>query len=268
MRNLPAIFWSLIKTEFSIMVQYRIEMALWALWGVAYPAVAIAVWKAAAASNTQGMIKGFGPNEFAAYFLLTMIVSHCVAAWDIYEMGSLVRTGAMSPKLMRPILPIWEHLAANVGFKMLTLTLLLPIWALVAWVAKPSTDITYLSLALGIFATFLAAIINFLWGYTIGLSAFWFTRTDAISELWFGASLFFGGRMAPLTILPVPLQWVAMLMPFKWIIWFPSAVLMGNVRGAEVIQGLLMQCVWLAAGLLLFPYVWQTALRRYTAVGS
>ena len=269
MRNLPAIFWAFIKTEFGVMAQYRIEMALWAVWGVTYPAVAIAVWGSAAKAGFAGnAIQGFGPHEFAAYFLLTMIVGHCVAAWDLYEMGSLVQSGALSPKLMRPLLPIWENLAANWGFKVLTLVLLLPLWAIVALITKPTADVSWAGVILGIVATLLAAGINFLWGYMLGLSAFWFTRTDAISEVWFGASLFFGGRMAPLTLLPVPLQWIAAFMPFKWIIWFPAAVLMGSVKEIAIIQGFAMQGVWLAGGVLLFPVIWRKALRQYAAVGS
>jgi len=268
-KNLPAIFGAFCRTEFGIMVQYRIEIALWALWGVAYPAVAIAVWGAAANAGTNaGSIKGFGPQEFAAYFLLTMFVGHWVTAWDLYEMGGMVRSGAMSPKLMRPVLPVWENLAANVAFKVLTLAILLPLWGLIALLTHPAADMTAAGVLLGLFALILGAAINFLWGYTLGLTAFWFTRTDAISELWFGASLFFGGRMAPLTLLPATLQWIAEFLPFKWIVWFPTAVLMGSVRGGDIAVGLLMQFAWLVGGLLLFPVLWRKALRQYTAVGA
>lgn len=269
MRNLPAVFIAFCKTEFGTMVQYRIEIALWALWGVAYPAVAIAVWSAAAnAPSNAGLIKGFGPHDFAAYFLLTMIVGHCVTAWDLYEMGGMVRSGMMSPKLLRPVLPVWENLAANLAFKILTLVILLPLWAVVALFTGPTADLSTAGILLGILATTLGAAINFLWGYTLGLTAFWVTRTDAIAEVWFGASLFFGGRMAPLTIMPETLQWIAEFMPFKWIVWFPSAVLMGNVQGSDLAVGLLMQTVWLIGGLVLFPVLWKKALRQYTAVGA
>ena len=269
MRNKLAIFWSFLKLEFSVMAQYRIEMALWALWGIAYPAVAIAAWGAAAAAGAEfGSIKGFGAHEFAAYFLLTMIVGHCVAAWDLYEMGAMVQSGSMSPKLMRPVLPVWEHLAANLGFKFLTLALLLPLWVVVALVTKPTANVTLNGLFLGTIATVLGASVNFLWGYALGLSAFWLTRTEGISETWFSAGLFFGGRMAPLTLLPVSLQWVAAVLPFKWVVWFPTSVLMGHLTGIEIVQGLFMQTLWLAGGLCVFPWMWRQSMKRYAAVGG
>lgn len=269
MTALPAIFRSFVRVEFATMVQYRIEMALWALWGVAYPAVAIAVWSAAAAAGSNaGAIQGFGPREFAAYFLLTMIVGHCITAWDLYEMGGMVQSGSMSAKLLRPVLPIWESLAANLGFKVITLTLLIPLWGVIALLTRPAADVTITGLVAGILATVLGAAVNFLWGYTVGLSAFWVTRTDAISEAWFAAGLFVGGRMAPLSLLPEALQWAAAFLPFKWIVWFPAEVLMGRVRGAEIWLGVGMQAFWLIGGMVLFPVIWRRALRQYTAVGA
>ncbi|GIK16459.1 MAG: ABC transporter permease [Planctomycetota bacterium] len=269
MRAVITSFPTFLRIALAVMFQYRWEMLLWAIWGVVYPAVAMAMWRAAlAGTGGAAQIGGFGEREFAGYFLLTMIIGHLCTAWDVYEMGYLVRSGGMSPKLLRPILPIWENLAANVAFKLLTTGILLPIWAGIAIFVAPRVSTDAGDLAAGALATVLASGINFLWGYLLAMTAFWFTRSEAVGQLWFGAQLFFGGRLAPLTILPEPLQWAAAAMPFKWIVWFPAAVLLGNLDREQILAGLAWQTAWLTGGVLLFRVVWRAGLRRYSAVGA
>jgi ABC-2 type transport system permease protein len=265
LRAMPAF----MRASLATMVQYRGELVLWAIWGVVYPAVAMAMWSAAVKGSASGQaIGGMRPEDFAAYFLLTMIVGHATAAWDIFEMGYLVRTGAMSPRLLQPLLPVWQSLADNLAYKLVTLVILAPIWIGVIWVAHPHFQTTPFDLALGIPAILLAAALHYLWGYNVALGAFWMTRMDAVSELWWVLNLGLGGRMAPLPIMPAPVQWLAALLPFKWIVWFPAAALAGQLPREEVIAGLVWQVAWLAAGLVAFRLIWRAAVRRYSAVGA
>lgn len=257
-----------LRPSIATMLQYRGEMALWAVWGVVYPAVAMAMWSAAVRGSPAGAIHGMDGRDFAAYFLLMMIVGHLTSAWDIFEMGHVVRTGAMSPRLLHPVLPIWHNLADNIAYKLVTLVMLVPIWALVAGVAQPRVTVDAAQMAWGAAALVLAAILHFLWNYNLALGAFWLTRTEALAELWWGANILFGGRMAPLTIMPAPLQWIAAALPFQWIIWFPSAVLAGQLEGVAIARGLAWQAGWLAAGIVCFRLAWRRALRRYSAVGA
>lgn len=257
-----------MRASFQTMFQYRGEIAIWAVWGVVYPCVALAMWREAALDPKGVDIRGFGPSQFAAYFILTMIVSHVVTAWDVYEVGYLVRTGRMSAKLLRPILPIWESIADNVAYKTLTLVILVPMWLGVAWWAEPRFSTTGPQLTLAIPSVLMAAALSYVLGYNLAMLAFWITRMDGVGEFWFGASLFFGGRLAPLNILPMPLQWVAAFMPFKWITWFPCAALMGGLETRQIAAGLAYQAMWLAAMVILFRIMWRSGVRRYAAVGA
>ncbi len=257
------------QASLATMFQYRGEMVLWALWGVVYPAVAMAMWRAAIGGTSAGQdIGGFDARDFAAYFLLTMIVGHASSAWDVFEMGYLVRSGKMSPRLLRPVLPLWESLADNFAYKALTLTILVPIWAGVALATRPSFATTGIDLLMGLPAMLLGAAVHYIWNYNLGLLAFWVTRMDALSELWWGVNLFLGGRLAPLSLLPGPLQWLAALLPFKWIIWFPAAALMGRLPPDEMALGLCFQVGWLVAGIVVFRFLWRAGVKRYSAVGA
>ncbi|HOW69195.1 MAG TPA: ABC-2 family transporter protein [Phycisphaerae bacterium] len=257
-----------LRASMQGMFQYRGELILWAIWGVVYPTVAMVAWQAAARDPIEGnTIKGYGAQEFATYFLLTMVIGHLCTAWDMFEIGYLIQSGKMSTKLLRPILPIWESISDNLAYKVLTLVILLPLWLLIALWARPRFDVSGMQALLGVMAIGLGAALNYIFNYALAMLAFWITRTDGLGQLWFGMSLFFGGRLAPVTIMPSPMQPLISMMPFKWIIWFPSAALMGQLSEREILIGLGCQLAWLAAGLLLFRILWRAGVKRFTAVG-
>jgi ABC-2 type transport system permease protein len=91
---------------------------------------------------------------------------------------------------------------------------------------------------------------------------------DAVAETWFGGSLIFGGRVAPMALLPTQLLWVAEVLPFKWMLWFPVHVLSGRATNTEMIVGLAVQTGWMVVTVLAFGPIWRRAIRRYTAVGA
>lgn len=257
-----------LRTSMHGMFQYRGELILWAIWGVVYPTVAMIAWQVGARDPREGShIASYGAEGLATYFLLTMVIGHLCTAWDMFEMGYLVQSGKMSTKLLRPILPIWESISDNFAYKVLTLVILVPLWALVALWAQPHFDVTRTQAALAAVAMLVAATVNYISNYAIAMLAFWITRTDGLGQLWFGMSLFFGGRLAPVDLLPPVMQRLADGLPFKWIIWFPSVAMMGRLSEREILWGIAHQVGWLIIGLLLFRFLWRAGVKRFTAVG-
>jgi ABC-2 type transport system permease protein len=257
------------RAAVQVMFQYRAEIVLWAVWGLVNPAVLYAMWSSAAEGNPDHTAAGFSRGQFAAYYFVVMIVGHLAAAWDVYEMGYLIRTGQFSALLLRPMLPIWKALAENLAYKAATLAFLVPMWGLFAWIVRPEFATTWWQLILGITALFLGAALNFVLGYVVSLVAFWATKLDAMGEVYFGLGMFFGGRFAPLDALPTPVYWLACVLPFRWMFAFPTELLMGRVpRVGDALVGLLVQAVWLFGIVGAFRVLWVVALRRYTAVGG
>ena len=265
LRAMAAIF----RADFATMLQYRGESVLWAIWGIVYPAVAMAMWQAASSDPQPGSATAaFGREGFAAYFILTMVITHLTAAWDVYEMGYFVRSGSYSGWLLQPLLPIWRSIAGNLAWKTFTTIILAPLWLFVAWWAAPRFDPTGVQVAVGLLSVLLAAVIAYLWSYIVALAAFWLTKTDAVGELWFGGSLLFGGRLAPIELLPGPLYFLAFLMPHQWTLGFPAEVLMGHASAERMASGIAWQAVWIVGGLVAFRYFWAASIKRYSAVGA
>lgn len=269
MSLLPRALPTMVRTDLLTMIQYRGESVLWAFWGILYPAVAMAMWQAASDEPAEGSrIVEYGREGFAAYFLLVMIVGHLTAAWDAYEFGYFIRSGALSGWLMAPLTPIWRALSSNLSYKIFTMAILTPIWLGLTWYVKPRLDASAAQVALGLVALLLGAGIAFIWGYIVALAAFWTTRTDAIGEFWFGAAMLFGGNLAPVELLPTPLRIVAMFLPHAWMVNFPAEALIGRVPVDRLLLGLAAQAAWLVGGIVIFKLTWNAAVKRYSAVGG
>jgi ABC-2 type transport system permease protein len=269
MRHVLSSLPAFVRQSVATMLQYRGELVLWAVWGVVYPGVSMAMWSVAVHGAPGGrQIGGYDVRAFAGYFWLTMVIGHFATAWDVYELGWLVQSGRMSTRLLRPVHPVWQSLADNLAYKVVTLSLLVPIWAAIVLVSRPRFGGDAGDWAAGLLAAGLAAVINFVWCYNLAMLAFWVTRMEAIGQAWFGAGLFLGGRLAPLAIMPEPLRKIAAALPFKWVIWFPCEVMMGRVSPRALSSGLANQAAWIIAGLVVFWLIWRAGVKRYSAVGA
>src|SRR5258708_1283241 len=122
------------------MLQYRAVMLLWAAWGIVAPMVSLAVWTAAARGRS---LAGYDRAELAGYFLVTMIISHLTTAWDMEVFSFEVKSGRLSPRLLRPILPVFQSAADNIAYKLCTVTVLLPIWLVIGIIVRPTLHLTF-----------------------------------------------------------------------------------------------------------------------------
>ena len=255
----------LISVALANMIQYRAVMLLWAAWGIVAPMVSLAVWTAAARGRS---LAGFDRAELAGYFLVTMVVSHLTTAWDMEVFSFEVQNGRLSPRLLRPILPIFQSAADNVAYKLCTAAVLFPIWVLIGLIVRPAIHLTMERAVWLVPAVLQAAALAFVWGYCVALVAFWTTNIRAINQLYWTGMTFLAGRLAPLALLPPVLRTLAAYMPFRWMLSFPVEMALGRLPLAQILPGLAWQALWLVAGVLAFRLIWAQGIRSYSAVGA
>ena len=100
------------------------------------------------------------------------------------------------------------------------------------------------------------------------MAAFWTTRINAINQTYHIILLFMSGQFAPLSLLPEPLQWLAAILPFRWLIAFPVELILGHLTPGEALTGLGMQLLWLGIIWVSLILVWRAGVKHYSAVGS
>ena len=267
MKALFDVYVQQFKTTLAAQIQYRAALVIWMIGHILEPVIYLVVWDTVARSS-GGRVGTFSTGDFGAYFILLMLVNHATFTWIMWEYDYRVRHGDLSFALLRPIHPIHADIADNVSFKLITFMFMLPIAAGLAIAFRATLPLIPWAWAAFVPALLLAFIVRFLVEWTLAMVAFWTTRVSAINQMYYVAALFLSGQVAPLSLMPFPIQVAATLLPFRWAISFPVELLLGRLTPGEALTGFAAQAVWLAIGLALLKIVWRAGVRQYSAVGS
>lgn len=267
MKHYLDIYRVFIKRSLILQFQYRVSMLIWLIGRVIEPLMFLVVWQTIAESK-GGSVGSYSTGDFAAYYIIVMIVSHLTFTWVMHEFEYLVRHGILAPKLLRPIHPIHENIADNIAYKLLTFVILGPIALLLAVAFQATFEWQWWSTLVFIPVVLLAALLRFITGWTLALAAFWVTRVNALNSLYFVTMFFFAGRLAPLELFPAWVRLIANATPFPWMLLFPVELLLGRLSVQETIIGIAMQILWLGICFGLMQVVWRSGVKRFSAVGA
>jgi ABC-2 type transport system permease protein len=253
---------ALLGSQYALMLEYRAEIALWALSGL-LPFIMLALWSQAPA----GQALGFGPGGLSRYFLSAYLVRQFSVAWVVYAFEEDALLGRLSPFLLQPLHPLWRYVASHLAEQLSRLPFALAIAALffalqpeAFWLPGPG------QLLLAWLATLASFTIAFLLQSLIAALCFWSEKASALERLLTVPMLFFSGLLAPLAAFPEPLRAVAQWTPFPWLIDFPARLLAG--LPVQLALGFGVQLAWIGLLLPLVLLLWRAGVRRYTAMGA
>jgi ABC-2 type transport system permease protein len=248
---------------------YRSHMLLSLFVGPAFFLAQVFIWKAVYAGRQS--IGGFTLEGMLYYYGTASIIYYLIMDFADWNLQMLIRTGRFLTFALRPVSHRFFALAQKVGHRTLGLLFeFLPVWLIFAVVFRipllPARPVwAALSIALGFLMMFLV-------DYSIGILAFWLTRTDGIRALFRLFRDLLAGTFIPLSFFPLTVQKLMFVLPFQFITYVPVRVFIGHyelagismsVPGIVGIQALGVLAMWGASGLL-----FRQGIRRYTGVGA
>ena len=257
--------WALIKSTWMSWLQYRSFFFLLAFGWMIPPLVSLFVWSTAASEKP---IQGLTQGEFVAYYLLFILINQLTYSQTNWTVGDSIRNGDMNRALLRPLSPLFSTLSTELAGKVVYMTFVTPVVAALALLFHPTLHLTWQQGLAFVPALLLAWLLRFFWGYSLALLAFWATRANALLEIQDALIFLLAGQVAPVALLPGPLQLLARVLPFRYMIGFPVEVLLGHLTGADLLIGFAYQCGWCLIALTLFVVIWRIGVRHYTAVGG
>jgi len=266
-RHLSALYVQQFKTTLAMMFQYRASLVIWTIGQVLEPLVYLIVWSVVADSS-GGSVGSYSSADFAAYFIVLMLVNQVTYTWIMYEFEYRVRKGNLSVLLLKPIHPIHSDIADNITSKIITLPIIVVIAIIFLFVFHASIAPAPWAILLFIPVLLIAFLVRFVLEWILALAAFWTTRVGAINQSYFVTLLFLSGQIAPLELLPQPVQVLSFLLPFRWLINFPVELLLGRLSFTDTLIGLGAQLGWLIVGIMLLRIIWKAGVKGYTAVGA
>lgn len=220
------------------------------------PLIGLAVWTTALP----------GRSTVSTYYVALLLVQLLTVSYEYHTFSNRIFQGELADDLLRPhpvfLRPLGENIALRAWHVLLALPLLIAVSLLVR------IDVSWQHLALAVPAVLLAGMLRFLFTYALALSAIWTQRADGV--VGFGETLVFllGGGAAPLELMPGPIHLLGGALPFRSMYGFPAEVASGWLGPAGLVAGYGWQLVWLLLLGLFTVLVWQTGIRRYTAIGG
>ncbi|XOV87434.1 MAG: ABC transporter permease [Pseudomonadota bacterium] len=263
----PGLYRAFMKAAILGNIQYRASGMIWMIGSILEPLIYLVVWSTVA-SERGGSVGGYSAREFAAYYIVLLLVNHLTFTWIMQVFQFRIQFGQLSYELLRPVHPIHADVTDNIAYKIVQMTVMLPALVILVILFDPQFGFTPLTIAMAIPVLLLAFTVRFLMEWTLALAAFWTTRTIAINNTYFSVTLFLSGRIAPIALLPAWLQDTAQILPFYYVIAFPVEIINGNITGQAIVDGILMLCGWLVITFFLMRLVWRRAIRTFSAVGG
>ncbi len=239
----------------------------------------IFLWTAVYSTIASGSVGGYTRDNIIAYYLLTM-VSRAFSSMPGLSTGIArsVRDGSIKKFLVQPVDYVSFLLASRVAHKLVYYAVAIIPFAAVFWLCRgyfpPAPDASTMA------AFALSLVLSFLLGFfmeaTLGMLGFWFME---VSSLVFGYMLiqyFLSGHMFPIEMLDkistglpgTSLADVVLWLPFHFTAYFPAAVWLEKVQGAELTRLLLIEAAWVVVMIVACRLVWARGTRRYSAFGG
>ena len=268
-------WWTILRIALEERLVYRGDFALGTLMRFLPIITQIFLWAAVFRSlnMTAGSstIEGYTYRDFIAYYLLTMVARAFSSMPGLASgIATQVRDGQVKKFLIQPIDMVGFLLLTRIAHKLAYYSVALAPFAFVFYLCR------------GYFsgwpdgATLVAFVASLLMGFllvffleaAIGLVSFWFLEVTSLLFVYMLFSFFLSGHMFPLDILPGYWQTVVEILPLRYLAYFPAAVFLGKIQGAELVRGLLIEVAWILIFIALARFMFARGVRRYSGFGG
>ena len=252
---------TLFKTQYANMLEYRAEIALWAISGV-IPFFMLNIW------TNNGLNESINISNImlSKYFLSAFFVRQFSVVWVVFTFEEDALLGRISPYLIQPIHPFLRYFAQHIAEQITRFPFALII-AFFFFILNPeslwlpSIGIIFISLI----STFFSFLIQFLIQSIIACFCFWTEKASSFEKLIFIPTLFLSGLLAPVESFPEFVRSWVYFTPFPYLIDFPARILSEN--NVNIFSGLCIQIIWIILFFLFFIKIWSKGSKKFTAMG-
>jgi len=215
-------------------------------------------------------VVGYSEPQLATFVWAGQGLIGVVLLWAPLDLAERIRSGDVVTDLLRPIDPVWQMLAADLGragYAAVT-RFVGPVatGALVFQLYAPRRPVTY---ALFACSALMATVVCFGCRYLVNAAAYWLLDARGPNTFWTLTSGFLGGLYFPVWFFPDALAAVLIVLtPFPSVIQIPLDVLVE--RGSPGLQLALLgvQAGWVVAILALCHWVQARGERKLVIQGG
>lgn len=230
------------------------------------------LWMAIYASAPTGELGGFTRAEMILYVFMSYTVSDMVMVGISSEIGYDVTDGNVAMSLTKPI-----SYRARLVFKSLGVMLYRAVVpTLFIWIGLEIYKVSRLGMPLTSPVTMAATLVSILlsffiyvfFDYCFGMLAFVTTYVFGMNIIKNAALNFLTGKLIPISFFPEALQRIFAVLPFTAMTYVPVMIYLGKYSGAQVLEQLGKQALWVVVLFLLGSFLWKKIEKRIVILGG
>ena len=215
-------------------------------------------------------VAGYDEPQLATFVWAGQGLIGVVLLWSLPDLAERIRTGDVVTDLLRPIDPVWQLLAADLGragYAALTRFVgPIVVGALVFQLYAPRRVLTYL---LFVMSVVLATIVCFGCRFLVNAAAYWLLDARGPNTLWTLTSGILGGLYFPVWFFPDALAALLIVAtPFPSVMQIPLDVLVERGSVALRLELLGVQAAWVVGILALCQWVQARGERKLVIQGG
>lgn len=272
-------WWTMLKICLEERLVYRGDFVLGTLMRFLPIVTQVFLWTAVFGATSRGDIAGYTRNDIVAYYLLTMLTRAFSSMPGLAGgIARSVRDGSVKKFLIQPVDYVSFLLAARVAHKLVYYAVAALPFALVFFLCRsyfpPIPDAT--TIAAFLLSLALSFLLGFFMEATLGMLGFWVLEVSSIVFAYMLVQYLLSGHMFPIDLLrtvPTGLSGVSLAdvvhwLPFEYTAYFSSAIWLGKVQGAALVNALLIEAGWVVVMAVACRVAWWRGTRRYSAFGG
>lgn len=272
-----AIWYTILRISLEERLVYRGDFALGTLMRFLPIITQIFLWWAIfqsinPAAPDKATLVGYSFADMVAYYLLTMLGRAFSSMPGLASsIAKQIREGEIKKFLVQPVDLLGYLLLSRIAHKIAYYSVATLPFAFVFFLCRSffTAGIPDASQCLAfVLSLFLSFTLGFFLEACIGLAGFWFMEISSLLFVYMLFSFFLSGHMFPLDILPEPWLSIVQYMPLKYLAYFPSAVFLGKIQGAQLWFEMGILLAWTLGFMLFSRYLYSAGLRRYSGYGG
>jgi ABC-2 type transport system permease protein len=250
-------------------LQFRAEIIVYSILDIIPFFVLFFLWSAV--YSNQEVINTYSFSDIIQYYIIVIVLQRFTATHFEGWRSQEIRMGKIDYYLTRPFSYMSEVISKEVGGKIVALLFSLPILSIFYFLVMKFYNlppiIFNLNNSLVFFGLILVAYsIQIMLALWIVLLTFWFEGSSGLEHFKWVLLALFSGSAIPFEFMPIWLQQIFTILPFKYINYIPIQVILGKMTLNEEIYLSIFST--LVAMFLISKFLWNKAKYKYASAGG
>jgi len=226
--------------------------------------IQLILWHAIFKQNGNTTFAGMTHTELLAYTWTSLLFTQIRGGNYDFSLIEMIRTGALSQSLLRPVGPVEFVFWRGFGDKLFTATFCLLLGIIATFFAGHSIT----NLIMGMMLAILGNVIHYLFGAALSAAAFYWENAFSILMVKNMTVSLLSGEILPLSIVPHKYAIIWQSTPFYLYVYGPTQVALGNWSHEVWLHHMMIGFIWLFAFAIALKITWKISIHRYQGIGG